>query len=164
MHLLKFISPALGAALCIGCLCGASKSDGQAAVERLASVTWSANLKGSKEKPPVFTDAKGIAVFFFDFKAQILTIRVDVQNVSNVRAIELRASHTNRDLTGPEIFSIYDASAGPFSGSITKNVPRALFEKVANTVLNGQALVELSTTDHPRGEICGRVMMHKSYE
>ena len=133
-----------------------------------AIVDWSADLTGTKDASGVMeavqTRASGKATASVDFDHQSITFNVAAKDITGVRKIEVREARSKGDLSGPTIFIIYDSHDGPFNGSVTKAVPEPLFKHVATPVANGQAVVVVSTTAHPDGEIAGPIRMHKSYE
>lgn len=132
-------------------------------------ITWKAALMGS---PSVPSPATGTATIDFDFTHPSATVRVDTQNLKDVRAIELHIARSYADHTGPAVLTLYAAEDGPLPALLTRRVGEADLRKqtapkiagfsdVVTAVLNGQAYVLVATKAHPEGELSGFIRMHK---
>ena len=137
-------------------------------------ITWSADLKGTSETPPVDTAATGKAAIVFDFDNPRATMTIDNAGLKDVVKIELHACTSYTDLAGPPIATLYTTKDGDLPASYQKVMNEkdiiksdkpvvATMRDLANVVLNGQAAVIVYTKGHPDGEIAGKIGMHKSY-
>ena len=137
--------------------------------DRAPVVTWSADLKGSNETPAVSTQATAKAEFTFDFSTQTAQFHMTRENLQNVAKVVLFAKAPNANLKGANlkgapVLTLYNAAEGPaLTGAYTKTFTGSAFREIANAVLNGTGVVEVTTKAHPNGEIAGLVQMQKSY-
>jgi len=145
------------------CLIGQTDTGGMSNTERMAVVTWSADLSGKREIPSVVTNATGKAGFVFDFSNHEVTVNLVTHDIQDVQRVELRLRRSAHDASGPILITVYEAKDGPFNATLTKTFSAKHFEELATVILNGRAIVTVSTKSHPDGEITGRVQMHKSY-
>jgi len=137
------------------------------ASSRAAVVVWSADLSGSQETPAVSTEAKAKVEFTFDFQAKTAKFQMTGENLQDVSRILLLTKGLQTSLKGTPVLTLYNASetpALPKAGAYTKAFTGSAFEQIANAVLNGIGVVEVTTEAHPNGEIAGLVEMHKSYQ
>jgi hypothetical protein len=132
--------------------------------DRAAVVTWSADLNGNNETPAVSTAARATAEFTFDFHARTATFQITPENLQNVATVLLLVKGAEKNLKGAPVLTLYNAAEGPgLSKAYTKTFANDAFKEIANAVLNGTGVVEVTTKAHPDGEISGVVQMHKSY-
>lgn len=136
-------------------------------------IQWYADLKGSNETPSIDTQDSGKATFIFNFEHPEATIKLDTQNITDVKTVELRFARTQDDMSGPTLVVLYDSKDGKLPGTISKTIrdldivkqttPKVEhMQDIVNTVLNGMAVVAICTKAHPQGEIAGRISMHKT--
>jgi hypothetical protein len=133
--------------------------------DRAAVVTWSADLNGENETPAVSTEAKATAEFTFDFQAQTANFRMTTGNLQDVSQILLLAKGPQNP-KGAQVLTLYNAGESPAlpkAGVYNKTFTGPAFKQVANTVLNGLGVLEVTTKAHPNGEIVGPVQMRKAY-
>jgi hypothetical protein len=135
--------------------------------DRAAVVTWSADLNGKNETPAVSTEARAKAEFMFDFQTQTAKFRMTGENLRDVSKVLLLAKGPQTNLKGAPVLTLYNAGENPAlpkAGAYTKTFTDGPFKEIANAVLNGTGVIEVTTKAHPNGEIAGLVQMHKSYQ
>jgi hypothetical protein len=144
-------------------------SGAQAPARTHAMIEWSADLSGAKDSSlgaralTVLTPATGKVTASFDFDHKTVTFQGQAKNIVGISKIELRATRSTGDLSGPVLATLFDAHDGPFNGTIAKTITGQAFEPVANAITNGQAAVVVTTDAHPDGEIAGFLQMFKQY-
>ncbi len=134
---------------------------------RAAVVRWSADLSGKQETPAVSTEAKAKAEFIFDFQTKTAKFLMTGENLQGVSKILLLSKGPETNLKGALVLTLYNAGETPLIpklGAYTKMFTGSAFEKIANAVLNGLGIVEITTSTHPNGEIAGAIEMRKSYQ
>lgn len=132
---------------------------------RAAVISWYADLNGSNESPVVSTEARAKAEFIFDFQTQTAKFQITPENLKDVSKVLLLTKGEQANLKGSAVLTLYDASRGPaLSNAYTRTFTGDAFKEISNAVLNGMAVVEVTTKTHPNGEIVGPVEMHKSYK
>jgi len=137
-------------------------------------VVWRADLTGAGMDRAVQTDAKGVAVFEFNFHENIgtpdATITIDLQGATDVTSIDLRGG--DRTKPGPVLFTLYTRKQGSlrphFSKLITeKDLLRQTDSKVqtfadmVNAVTEHTVYITVNTGAHANGELRGNITMHK---
>jgi hypothetical protein len=136
----------------------------------MAIVEWSADLSGAKDSSvgarelAVQTRATGKVTATFDSDHKTITFQGQAKNIAGIAKIELRASRSAGDLSGPALLTLFDAHDGPFKGTFSKTVTSESFSRVAAAITNGGAAVVVTTAAHPDGEIAGFFVMHKHYQ
>jgi len=136
------------------------------ASDRAPVVTWSADLRGENETPAVSTKATAKVEFVFDFHSQTAKFQMTRENLPDVSKVVLLGKGPQATLKGAVVLALYDAAEGPAlpkTDAYTKTFTGSAFKQIANAVLNGTGVVEVTTKAHPSGEIVGLVQMHKEY-
>lgn len=125
--------------------------------------TFSADLSGANEVPPLDTGASGEAVFVLDSDMSTLYYRVMVNDIMSVTTAHIHQGQP--DENGPVVLWLYDSSGvnapggsldpdNPVSGTLTLT-PTQVAELMA-----GNYYVNVHTTDNPAGEVRGQIGTH----
>ncbi len=130
---------------------------------------YRAILRGSNQNPPVETNAHGVFIATLSADDKSLTFKLIVANRENVTAahIHLGDSTTN----GPVVVFLFHSETpvarqdGILSqGTVTTSdfkgpLAGQAFSALINAVMNGDAYVNVHSTQHPAGEIRGQVFI-----
>ncbi|RKQ30506.1 CHRD domain-containing protein [Oceanobacillus halophilus] len=124
-------------------------------------------LTGSKEVPPVHTNADGLALFHFDTRKNMIRFRLDVNDIGPITQANIHLG--NRNIVGPIVAIIFEPEysqtisgkkviegvirerdlVGPLSGKSLSELIREM--KV------GKAFVNIQTSRYPKGEVRGKI-------
>ena len=127
--------------------------------------TYTANLKGRHEVPPVDTNAQGEAIVRFNRDGSSLHYRLIVANIDDVVAAHIHCGE--QGVNGPVGVTLF--SGGPVSpdGILAEATVHAPdegnacgwtdIEDVRSAVESGGAYVNVHTIAHPPGEIRGQL-------
>jgi CHRD domain len=128
-----------------------------------------ATLSGDKEVPPVQTQAKGTAGFSQPHLNN-MTYGVQVNNIEGVTAAHIHQGKEGQN--GPIIVTLFKADnntgTGPVNGQLVGGTisndmlegpmaGKTLEIDLARTIQNGEAYVNVHTTENPDGAIRGQV-------
>ncbi len=130
---------------------------------------YRAILRGSNQNPPVETNAHGVFIATLSADDKSLTFKLIVANMENVTAahIHLGDSATN----GPVVVFLFHSetpvarqdgilSQGTVTASDFKGpLAGQAFSALINAVMDGNAYVNVHSTQHPAGEIRGQVFI-----
>lgn len=127
--------------------------------------TFSAQLSGNNEVPPVNTTATGSSEVEIGEGDTAITYRLEAYDIANVTAahIHVGAAGTN----GPIIFFLFDAATqGAFTSPVTGTLTEAdfipaggltTFEDAITAIRAGNTYVNVHTQANPNGEIRGQL-------
>jgi hypothetical protein len=127
---------------------------------------FNSKLTGQSEVPPKTTEATGTAFFFYDGKS--MHYEVDVTNINNVTLAHIHQGKTG--INGPVVVVLLNSEPKPlgmvhgplaqgnFTAADLKGplAGKQLFDLV-NMIKNGDAYVNVHTTQNPGGEIRGQL-------
>jgi len=130
---------------------------------------YRAILRGSNQNPPVETNAHGVFIATLSSDGKSLTFKLIVANMENVTMahIHIGDSATN----GPVVVFLFHTetpvarqdgilSQGTFTASDFKGpLLGQAFSALINAIVNGDAYVNVHSTQHPAGEIRGQVFI-----
>ena len=130
---------------------------------------YRAILRGSNQNPPVETNAHGVFIATLSADGKSITFKLIVANMENVTMahIHIGDSATN----GPVVVFLFHTetpvarqdgilSQGTFTASDFKGpLMGQAFSALINAILNGDAYVNVHSTQHPAGEIRGQVFI-----
>ena len=130
---------------------------------------YRAILRGSNQNPPVETNAHGVFIATLSADGKSLTFKLIVANMENVTMahIHIGDSATN----GPVVVFLFHTetpvarqdgilSQGTFTASDFKGpLLGQAFSALINAIVNGDAYVNVHSTQHPAGEIRGQVFI-----
>jgi hypothetical protein len=130
----------------------------------LGQQTFTADLSGDDELPPVDTNATGIATF--QTNGNTMNYQLSVEDLNNVTAAHIHRG--DMDHNGKVVVSLYNnMSKGPKSGLLSQGTISASNLKgplaghplsdLIDIMDNGTAYVNAHTKDFPVGEIRGQV-------
>lgn len=140
-----------------------------------ATQNFAALLTGDEEVPPVATDAFGAAAFHFARGSDQLAFRLSVRSIDNVLMahIHLAAPGVN----GPVVLWLYPDAPPPvlipgeFNGVLASRVVTSAnlvgplagmtLADLMNEMANGNAYVNVHTSQFPGGEIRGQIFMDR---
>jgi hypothetical protein len=128
--------------------------------------TFNANLAGDEEVPEVDTDASGDAELTFLEGEDEIEYFVDVQNIVDVTAAHIHEGQEGEE--GDIVATLYDASAsGEIDGELASGTLVASdlegplsgqeIEDLVELIEDGEAYVNVHTTEFPDGEIRGQL-------
>ena len=138
-------------------------------VTAMQHTNYRAILRGSNQNPPVETNAHGVFIATLSADDKSLTFKLIVANMENVTAahIHLGDSATN----GPVVVFLFHSetpvarqdgilSQGTVTASDFKGpLAGQAFSALINAVMDGNAYVNVHSTQHPAGEIRGQVFI-----
>jgi hypothetical protein len=124
--------------------------------------TFSANLSGAAEVPPVATSGTGTASFSLDEEDEFLQFTLNVSNISNVTAAHIHtgAVGVNGDIVA---FLFNGPQTGTVNGQLSTGTIRSqdlqgiTFDQLITSMRTGLAYVNVHTTQNPNGEIRGQI-------
>jgi len=130
---------------------------------------YRAILRGSNQNPPVETNAHGVFIATLSPDGKSLTFKLIVANMENVTMahIHIGDSATN----GPVVVFLFHTetpvarqdgilSQGTFTASDFKgSLMGQAFSALINAIMNGDAYVNVHSTQHPAGEIRGQIFI-----
>jgi len=130
---------------------------------------YRAILRGSNQNPPVETNAHGVFIATLSSDGKSLTFKLIVANMENVTMahIHIGDSATN----GPVVVFLFHTetpvarqdgilSQGTFTASDFKGpLMGQAFSALINAIMNGDAYVNVHSTQHPAGEIRGQIFI-----
>ena len=130
---------------------------------------YRAILRGSNQNPSVETNAHGVFIATLSPDGKSITFKLIVANMENVTMahIHLGDSATN----GPVVVFLFHTetpvarqdgilSQGTFTASDFKGpLMGQAFSALLNAIMNGDAYVNVHSTQHPAGEIRGQVFI-----
>jgi hypothetical protein len=127
---------------------------------------FNSKLTGQGEVPPKTTEATGTAFFFYDGKS--MYYEVDVTNINNVTLAHIHEGKTG--VNGPVVVVLLNSESKPLGmvhgplaqGSFTAaDLKGPLSGKqlsdLVNMIKDGDAYVNVHTTQNPEGEIRGQL-------
>ena len=132
-----------------------------------AEQTFSAELHGSNEVPPVKSAASGEAIFTVIDNGNALKYKVTVDNLDNVTAAHIHLGKA--DENGPVLVFLFKGpeKKGAFSGVLAEGTIKAsdLFDTLKGKSVSdliakmkaGDTYVNVHTTQNPPGEIRGQI-------
>ncbi len=133
----------------------------------MAATTFKANLTGKDEVPAVMTKAGGEAVFKLDKDGKELTYEVKVKGLKDITASHIHAGKKGAE--GGPVVGLFGGpkKEGMFSGVLAKGtiMDKDLVGPLAGKTVgdlvtmikDGDAYVNVHTTEHPNGEIRGQI-------
>ena len=130
---------------------------------------YRAILRGSNQNPPVETNAHGVFIATLSADGKSITFKLIVANMENVTMahIHIGDSATN----GPVVVFLFHTetpvarqdgilSQGTFTASDFKGpLMGQAFSALINAIMNGDAYVNVHSTQHPAGEIRGQIFI-----
>ena len=130
---------------------------------------YRAILRGSNQNPPVETNAHGVFIATLSSDGKSITFKLIVANMENVTMahIHIGDSATN----GPVVVFLFHTetpvarqdgilSQGTFTASDFKGpLMGQAFSALINAIMNGDAYVNVHSTQHPAGEIRGQIFI-----
>ena len=130
---------------------------------------YRAILRGSNQNPPVDTHAHGVFIATLSPDGKSITFKLIVANMENVTMahIHIGDSATN----GPVVVFLFHTetpvarqdgilSQGTFTASDFKGpLMGQAFSALINAIMNGDAYVNVHSTQHPAGEIRGQIFI-----
>lgn len=126
-----------------------------------------AKLTGSKEVPPVSTNARGEVTLEALAGDNQITYKLTDQNIQNITAAHIHMGKKGQE--GPPVVSLYSGpeKKGPFTGTLAagtitdKDLVGPLKGKHVSDLIgmmeSGDAYVNVHTRQHPTGEIRGEL-------
>lgn len=123
-----------------------------------------ADLTGSKEVPPVRTNAEGTVLFHIENKQ--IRYRLDINGLTNITEANIEVGR--RNINGPVVVYLFRNLDKPFSfhdgfeGYITENdlvgpLQGKSLHELRQLMIAGKAYVNVHTKENPRGEIRGKI-------
>ena len=130
---------------------------------------YRAILRGSNQNPSVETNAHGVFIATLSPDGKSITFKLIVANMENVTMahIHIGDSATN----GPVVVFLFHTetpvacqdgilSQGTFTASDFKGpLMGQAFSALVNAIMNGDAYVNVHSTQHPAGEIRGQIFI-----
>jgi len=130
---------------------------------------YRAILRGSNQNRPVETNAHGVFIATLSSDGKSITFKLIVANMENVTMahIHIGDSATN----GPVVVFLFHTetpvarqdgilSQGTFTASDFKGpLMGQAFSALINAIMNGDAYVNVHSTQHPAGEIRGQIFI-----
>ncbi len=127
---------------------------------------FNSKLTGQDEVPPKTTEATGTAFFFYDGKS--IHYEVDVTNINNVTLAHIHQGKSG--INGPVLVVLLNSESKPlgmvhgplaqgnFTGADLKGpLSGKQLSDLINMIKNGDAYVNVHTTQNPEGEIRGQL-------
>ena len=130
---------------------------------------YRAILRGSNQNPPVETNAHGVFIATLSADGKSLTFKLIVANMENVTMAHIHIGDS--DTNGPVVVFLFHTetpvarqdgilSQGTFTASDFKGpLLGQAFSALINAIVNGDAYVNVHSTQHPAGEIRGQVFI-----
>ena len=130
-----------------------------------------ATLTGDKEVPPVTTQATGTAGFSQPHLSN-MTFGIKVENIGNVTGAHIHQGKEGQN--GPVILTLFKADnatgTGPVNGQLVGGsigsdklegplAGKSLEVDLLNLIKNGEAYVNVHTTENPDGAIRGQIVL-----
>lgn len=134
---------------------------------RAAEQTFTAQLNGKNEVPPVKSTATGTATFTVTDDGKALTYKITVDSLENVTAAHIHMGKSGEN--GPILVFLFRGpeKKGIFSGVLTEGTISAsdlldtlkgkTVEDLIAKIKSGDAYVNVHTTQNPPGEIRGQI-------
>ncbi|WP_156291510.1 CHRD domain-containing protein [Oceanobacillus salinisoli] len=131
---------------------------------------YMAELTGSKEVPPVHTNADGVALFYVDEKKDNIRYRLNVNNLTSIEQVNIHLGR--RNITGPDVALLYESGNrnssydnGIIEGFITaKDLIGPLTGKPLSSLINdlraGKVFVNVKSLKYPNGELRGKIVQN----
>jgi hypothetical protein len=132
---------------------------GFATVALAAPMSFSVNLTGAQQVPPVQTSGSGSAAITYDPATREVTWSVTFSGLSGPATMAHFHGPAAEGKNGPVVVWLSvkgEAPSSPFKGNAT------LTPEQATQFLAGEWYVNVHTKDHPGGEIRGQVVPPKS--
>lgn len=128
--------------------------------------TYSAELSGAKEVPPVMTPAMGEATFMLSPDGTVLTYKLTVSNLTNVTAAHIHLAPAG--VNGPIVVGLFGGSIpGLFTGVLAEgtitsaNLGGSLAGMPLSALITqmnaGNTYVNVHTMANPGGEMRGQI-------
>jgi len=139
---------ALAALLCLGLMAGLGPA-------QAAPISFTAQLSGAQQVPPVATSATGSANLTYDSSTRVLTWSVSYSGIaSEVTMAHFHGPAAAGSNAGVEIWISVKGSAAtsPITGQATLTADQA------RQLMAGQLYINVHSKDHPSGEIRGQVV------
>ena len=151
---------------------GTIATGGAAADEHDQEQSYSANLTGDEQVPPVETDASGHATFEVNEEGTEIDYELHVESICNVTQAHIHLGEEGEN--GPVIVWLYPEDGeepelieGRFDGMLAEGtitednlvgpLEGASFEEAAATLEDEGAYVNVHTEQHPGGEVRGQI-------
>ena len=128
------------------------------------AATFSADLTGDAEVPPVATDASGEAFFVYSSVNGTLDFQLHVDDLAGITAAHIHLGAPNQN--GAVVAMLFEASSpilAPTTGVLATgtlsedDLGDTELEAIVFEMLTGNAYTNVHTTDHPSGEIRGQI-------
>ena len=130
---------------------------------------YRAILRGSNQNPPVETNAHGVFIATLSPDGKSITFKLIVANMENVTMAHIHIGDLATN--GPVVVFLFHTetpvarqdgilSQGTFTASDFKGpLMGQAFSALINAIMNGDAYVNVHSTQHPAGEIRGQVFI-----
>jgi len=129
------------------------------------AMTFTADLTGAHEQPPVVTDATGSFVARLDATGATISWQLIVNDIDGVTSASINEGSTSQ--IGDAIVTLLDTEGTPFegtgqvwSGAITEDSltdADFTFQELVDLMTAGGTYVNVQTSDYPNGEIRGQI-------
>lgn len=129
---------------------------------------FTANLTGESALPPVTTNAAGSAEFAVVGDGNMMTYKIDADNIDKVTDVFVAASSGGRFADLVQLrSSVNEGVSRPISGTLvegnftssdfTGRLDLNQMSDLVKLILDGNAYIRVQTTDVPLGEIVGKI-------
>ena len=141
------------------------------ALAALACVAWAGTataapvkikvpLTGAEQSPPVMTKGKGTAYLTWDASTRVVTWHIDYSGLSSDATMSHFHNGANGAKCGGPVVIWITKKGSPVKSPITGKA--TLTPEQAQQLEAGGWYINVHSTDHPAGEICGQVVVPKS--
>ena len=125
-----------------------------------ASVKIKAQLTGAEQTPPVMTKGTGTASLTWDASTRVLTWHINYSGLSSAATMSHFHNGANGAKCGGPVVIWLTKKGEPVKSPITGKA--TLTPEQAQQLEAGSFYINVHSTDHPAGEICGQVIVPKS--
>lgn len=125
-----------------------------------ASVKIKAQLTGAEQTPPVMTKGKGTASLTWDASTRVITWQITYSELSSAATMAHFHNGANGAKCGGPVVIWLTKKGEPVKSPITGKA--TLTPEQAQQLDAGNWYINVHSTDHPAGEICGQVIVPKS--
>ncbi|WP_085991612.1 CHRD domain-containing protein [Oceanobacillus senegalensis] len=125
---------------------------------------YMALLTGSKEVPPVQSNADGIALFHLDKRRNQIRFRLDVAGIDFISEANIHLGR--RNIIGPKVAILPNpTNSDVMEGYITSEILQGPLEgksisDLAHEIETGKAFVQIQSKRKPNGELRGKIMQN----
>jgi len=141
------------------------------ALAALACVAWAGTataapakfkvqLTGAEQSPPVMTKGKGTAYLTWDASTRVVTWHINYSGLSSDATMSHFHNGANGAKCGGPVVIWITKKGSPVKSPITGKA--TLTPEQAQQLEAGDWYINVHSTSHPAGEICGQVVLPKS--